>query len=94
MGAPDRVEAVRKLPTARDAFAYARSSALSEIRKDWAEVKDGVMRRAVHAKFSQHDDLRNLLLSTGDRRITEHTANDSYWYAPSAVASLIAVFSC
>lgn len=49
------------------------------LRKDWESVKDSVMREAVAAKFAQHADLRALLLGTGDRRIIEHTENDSYW---------------
>jgi ribA/ribD-fused uncharacterized protein len=34
---------------------------------------------ALRAKFTQHDDLADLLLSTGDRPLVEHTANDAYW---------------
>ena len=49
------------------------------IRPDWEQVKDDLMREAVRAKFSQHPDLREILLATGDARIVEHTANDSYW---------------
>ncbi|QDU94018.1 NADAR domain-containing protein [Lignipirellula cremea] len=37
------------------------------------------MREAVLAKFTQHEDLRELLLSTGDAKIVEHTENDDYW---------------
>ena len=37
------------------------------------------MRDAVRAKFTQHDDLRALLLSTGDAMLVEHTENDDYW---------------
>lgn len=49
------------------------------LRRDWETVKVGIMREAVRAKFAQHDDIRELLLSTGDSQIVEHTANDSYW---------------
>ncbi len=49
------------------------------LRRDWEAVKDAVMTEALRAKFSQHADLRALLLSTGDARLVEHTANDSYW---------------
>ncbi len=31
------------------------------------------------AKFSQHSDLKQLLLDTGDAIIIEHTKNDNYW---------------
>jgi ribA/ribD-fused uncharacterized protein len=49
------------------------------LRHDWENVKETVMREAVLAKFTQHDDLRALLLGTGDALLVEHTANDAYW---------------
>jgi ribA/ribD-fused uncharacterized protein len=49
------------------------------LRRDWEAVKVGIMRAAVLAKFTQHDELRALLLSTGERKIVEHTERDSYW---------------
>jgi ribA/ribD-fused uncharacterized protein len=49
------------------------------LRRDWEAVKDAVMLDALRAKFTQHADLRALLLSTGEARLVEHTANDSYW---------------
>ncbi|UXI67933.1 NADAR family protein [Tahibacter amnicola] len=50
-----------------------------KLRNDWESVKDEVMRKALIAKFTQHDELRQLLLDTGDAWLIEHTANDSYW---------------
>lgn len=49
------------------------------LRQDWESVKVAIMRDAVRAKVSQHDDVRRILLSTGDAMIVEHTKNDSYW---------------
>ena len=49
------------------------------LRADWEQVKDEVMRRAVLAKFTQHAELREMLLATGDALLVEHTRNDSYW---------------
>jgi N-glycosidase YbiA len=49
------------------------------LRRDWESVKDQIMLEAVRAKFSQHDDLKAILLGTGDAKLIEHTANDSYW---------------
>jgi hypothetical protein len=37
------------------------------------------MREAVRAKFTQHLELRAMLLATEDAKIVEHTENDSYW---------------
>lgn len=50
-----------------------------KLRRDWEAIKVGVMREAVMAKFTQHGDLRALLLSTGDAKLVEHTDNDDYW---------------
>ncbi|HEY1121628.1 MAG TPA: NADAR family protein [Haloferula sp.] len=50
-----------------------------KLRRDWEAVKVGIMRQALEAKFTQHAELKNLLLSTGTAKIVEHTANDSYW---------------
>ena len=49
------------------------------LRADWESVKDSVMREAVLAKFTQHARLKELLLSTGDAHLVEHTRNDRYW---------------
>ncbi len=50
-----------------------------KLKRSWESMKDNVMREAVLAKFSQHNDLKELLLSTGDAKLIEHTENDDYW---------------
>ena len=65
-----------KSPMIAARMGRARSKPL---RADWEQVKDEVMRRAVLAKFTQHEELRDILLSTGDALLVEHTRNDSYW---------------
>ncbi len=50
-----------------------------KIRRDWESAKVGIMSFAVLAKFTQHEELRVLLLSTGDAEIVEHTENDAFW---------------
>jgi len=49
------------------------------LRPDWEQVKDDIMREAVLAKFTQHLQLRQILLETGDALIVEHTQRDRYW---------------
>lgn len=49
------------------------------LRADWNDVKDGVMRCAVRAKFATHAPLRDLLLSTGNELIIENAPGDFYW---------------
>ncbi len=50
-----------------------------KLRRDWESAKVAVMREALVAKFTQHDELRELLLSTGNAKLVEHTANDDWW---------------
>ncbi|MEM6856150.1 MAG: NADAR family protein [Planctomycetota bacterium] len=50
-----------------------------KLRRDWESRKVKVMRDAVEAKFRQHDELGQLLVSTGEAKLVEHTENDSYW---------------
>jgi ribA/ribD-fused uncharacterized protein len=61
-----------------EALFYSRKNK-SAVRSDWAEVKDGIMLKACMAKFEQHLWLRELLLSTENRQLVEHTTKDSYW---------------
>ena len=49
------------------------------LRRDWESVKVSVMRQALLAKFTQHVELKELLLATGDAKLVEQTENDSYW---------------
>ncbi len=63
--------------TAFEAAKLGRS--LSPLREDWELVKDETMFEIVLAKFTQHSDIREILLSTTEKNIIEHTANDSYW---------------
>ena len=50
-----------------------------KLRRDWESAKVNVMTDALRAKFTQHEELRAILLSTGDAKIVEHTENDDYW---------------
>ena len=49
------------------------------LRSDWEDIKDEVMFKALAAKFTQHKDLYDLLISTEDALIVEHTEKDRYW---------------
>ena len=50
-----------------------------KLRRDWESAKCNVMRIALMAKFTQHTELSELLLATGDAKLIEHTTNDNYW---------------
>lgn len=71
-------EAIRQANSPMIAARMGRSRQ-RPLRPDWEQVKDDVMREAVLAKFTQHPDIRAILLSTGEARLVEHTTNDKYW---------------
>jgi ribA/ribD-fused uncharacterized protein len=71
-------EAIRRAKSPTKAKGMGRTRKY-RLRRDWEQVKDGVMREAVFAKFSQHDDIRAILLNTGTAKIAEHSTNDDYW---------------
>ncbi len=50
-----------------------------KIVKNWDKIKDNVMYDAVKTKFTQYEELAELLKSTKDAKIIEHTENDNYW---------------
>lgn len=48
-----------------------------DIAPSWSTTKFDRMKRVLLAKFTAFDDLRELLLSTGDRRLVETATTDS-----------------
>ena len=69
-------ETIRALPTPKEAkFAGYHV----QLRPDWEEVKDGVMLTGLYLKFTQHPDLKEKLLATGDAVLHEDSPWDKYW---------------
>lgn len=50
-----------------------------QVRLDWEDVKTQVMRKAVLKKFLTHTDIREILLTTGDKLIVENSPTDYFW---------------
>jgi len=75
---PKQRQNIRKAKTPMEAARLGRDRK-QRLRRDWESVKVGVMHKAVLAKFSQHPELSELLVSTGQVKLVEHTENDSYW---------------
>ena len=50
-----------------------------DIVPEWSRSKFDRMRKVLKAKFTQHEQLRALLLDTADAQLVEHTVNDHYW---------------
>lgn len=51
-----------------------------KLRADWEDVKDGIMKDIVLAKFTQNENLKAKLLATNDAYLIEgNTWGDKYW---------------
>lgn len=51
-----------------------------ELRSDWEQIKEQVMWDGLYAKFTQHPQLKQRLLETGDALLIEgNTWHDTYW---------------
>jgi|LNFM01.1.fsa_nt_gb ribA/ribD-fused uncharacterized protein len=48
-----------------------------DIAEDWSKIKFDRMKRVLMAKFTQHEDLKSLLLSTGTARLVESATVDN-----------------
>jgi N-glycosidase YbiA len=73
-------EKIRAAKTPSGAFRLGRSRKVP-IRADWDQVKADIMREIIMAKFTQHRDLMEALVATGDRPIVKFTSRDKYWAA-------------
>ncbi len=71
-------EKIRLAADAKSAANLGRSREIP-IREDWEEVKNEVMRAAILKKFQTHNELTQLLLSTGIEEIVEKAPGDYYW---------------
>ena len=71
-------EKVRLTQTPREVANMGRDRSLP-LRKDWEQVKDSIMTRAVLKKVQTHDIVKKALLSTSHDEIIEDSPIDYYW---------------
>lgn len=74
----EQEEKIRKASSPMKAAEMGRSRKL-KMRQNWDNIKENVMYDALKAKFTQHQDLKELLLSTEEKILIEQTENDDYW---------------
>jgi N-glycosidase YbiA len=48
-------------------------------RSDWDSIRNDIMKTALMCKFSQHKELRNSLIDTGNNNIIQRCSWDKYW---------------
>lgn len=77
---PTHAELILKCKTPTDAKRLG-CDRRRKLRADWEDAKNGVMTRAITAKFDQHRTLRQWLIQTGDRVLVEDSKVDSIWGA-------------
>lgn len=75
---PIHIENIRNNPNPMVAAKIGRVRHDS-FKQNWDLIRDDVMCKALYAKFTQHDSLKQLLLNTEGKELIEHTTNDSYW---------------
>lgn len=75
---PNYQEKIRKAKTPNIAAILGRDRK-QKIRNDWDSIKCNIMKKALLAKFTQHEILQELLRNTGKAKLIEHTENDNYW---------------
>ncbi len=63
--------------SAHEAFKLGQNKELR--RKDWEDVKEGVMMEILWAKVHQHEYVRQKLLATGNRELIEDSWRDNVW---------------
>lgn len=71
----------RKLFCSMTPAASKRAGRKLDLRPDWETVKYDLMVEVLRAKFSQDEDLKRILLSTGDEDLLEDTTgwHDNIW---------------
>jgi N-glycosidase YbiA len=72
------LEKIRLAKTPKQAADMGRERT-RPLRKDWEDVKDEVMKKAVLHKFETHEDIREILLATNNELIVENAPGDYYW---------------
>lgn len=73
---------LRELIRSTDHPEKAKKLAISNkasVRKDWPQIREVMMTRAVYIKCRTHEAVAAALLATGDQEIVESSQYDYYW---------------
>lgn len=73
---PDEAAKIRNSDTAADAKKLGKKVSL---RHDWNEIKLQVMKEILRCKFYQNQDLRKILLDTGEATLIHKAPWDGFW---------------
>ena len=76
--APELVGKVFDLPSAHDAFKFAKANAALS-PQDWEDIKVGIMEDICRHKLDQHEYIKRKLLQTGNLPLVEDSPSDACW---------------
>lgn len=74
----DDIDYQKSVKHTKDPYAVKKIGRKAKLRKGWDSRKFDVMVRVLEAKFEQNEDLKSILLSTGDIDIHED-CKDPWW---------------
>jgi len=80
VGSPDEaiIPLIQSATTPEAAAALGRCSN-RQLRPEWDSVKTLLMRQAVFKKFMTHQEIRTILLFTGEEVLVEDSPTDYFW---------------
>jgi len=71
-------EEIRNSRSAHEAFKHAQANR-EKYRKDWGEIRLGIMKNILRAKVEQHPYVKKKLLESGDKELIEDSWRDAFW---------------
>ena len=71
-------EQVRNTRSAHDSQKFAQAN-VDKCRKDWNDVRLGIMKEILRAKVAQHPYIKKKLLQSGNKELIEDSWRDSFW---------------
>lgn len=74
----DYAQKVIDAETPKKAKSLGRGNS-TNLRPDWNTARVDIMYEGLKAKFTQNEDLRNLLLSTHKKELIENNKADAFW---------------
>ncbi|KAH3764617.1 NADAR family protein [Pelomyxa schiedti] len=75
---PEYQEQIRQAKTPDDAKELG-SQRRPDYRPDWPQVREAVMMAGLRSKFNQNEELRRILIETGDVSLAEYAPDDALW---------------
>ena len=75
---PKIIEQLKETRSAHNAMKLAYANKEKD-RKDWDEIKLGIMKKILRAKVEQHSYVKKKLLESGDKKLVENSWRDPYW---------------